>query len=359
VRRLIRKKYKPEHIIDKIAFIINMEWAVEHIEKILHNLNSNEYDLVYINSGELQCRKYLRRHICGIISIEEVIKHKLCYRLAVTTHADHISIEYGIELIAEKMMLIASMLDFDYCKYMVVKNYDFIICANRHQEKQFQKIISNDKLFILGSPRFDDSKNYNEAAKLIITNHVAEGINWDKNTLLWLPTHTEISPFIYFTPMIAKLQNEFNIILKPHIALYREIKNLDAHIRSIIPEIIIIKDINYIELLPAVDFVICDYGGLVFSAIKADKNVLLFNTPNPELLTGNFAPASPANIIRDRIINFYPDEEEKFFAALKDDSIWEKQKEIRRQIRAEFFTENPNPARDIADLCRHIVKGEA
>jgi hypothetical protein len=96
----------------------------------------------------------------------------------------------------------------------------------------------------------------------------------------------------------------------------------------------------------------------VFYAILADKNTILLNTPRPELLTRAFATSTPSNIIRDRIVNFYPDEEEKFFAALKDDSIWEKQREIRRQIRAEFFTENPNPARDIAELCRRIVKGE-
>jgi hypothetical protein len=90
-----------------------------------------------------------------------------------------------------------------------------------------------------------------------------------------------------------------------------------------------------------------------------DKNVLLLNTSKKELLTGDCAPDVPVNIIRDRVINFYPDEEEKFFAALKDDAVWEKQKEIRRQIRSEFFTENPNPARDIAGLCRRILKGEA
>jgi hypothetical protein len=110
-------------------------------------------------------------------------------------------------------------------------------------------------------------------------------------------------------------------------------------------------------LLPAADFVICDYGGSVFSAIKADKNVLLFNVYKSD----SSSVTSPLGLsinIRDRIINFYPDEEEKFFAALKDESVWEKQKAIRRDIRSEFFTENPNPARDIAELCKRIVKGE-
>jgi hypothetical protein len=118
------------------------------------------------------------------------------------------------------------------------------------------------------------------------------------------------------------------------------------------------NDVDNVELIPIADFVICDYGGSVFYAIHADKNSILLNTLKPELLTGAFAPSVPSNIVRDRIVNFYPDEEEKFFAALKDDSIWEKQKEVRTQIRAEFFTENPDPARDIAELCRRIVRGE-
>jgi hypothetical protein len=93
--------------------------------------------------------------------------------------------------------------------------------------------------------------------------------------------------------------------------------------------------------------------------VKADKNIMLFNAPRDDEAQNHCLRDSVNTYLRDRIINFYTDEEEKFFAALKDDSVWEKQKEIRREIRVEFFADNPNPARDIAELCRRIVRGEA
>ncbi|MDR2097140.1 MAG: hypothetical protein LBP37_01300 [Spirochaetaceae bacterium] len=208
-----------------------------------------------------------------------------------------------------------------------------------------------------GVPRLKHFEYSKENAEEIIVRHTGRYINPNKKTLLWLPTHTEISSCISFAPIIAKLQNEFNIILKPHVFTYYEKANFNDYMRKIIPEITIINNVDNIKLIPIADFVVCDYGGSVFYAIHADKNVVLLNMSKPELLTGAFAPSVPSNAIRNRIINFYADEEGKFFAELKDASVWEKQKEIRREIRAEFFTENQDPARDIAELCRRIVRG--
>jgi CDP-glycerol glycerophosphotransferase (TagB/SpsB family) len=279
--------------------------------------------------------------------------------LALTTHVgyDGSMFNFGIEFIAEKSLFLASAIDTYFYKYINFEHYNYIVCAGEYQRKQFQSYITSSKLLVMGSPRFDNYKDDREAAERIIEHQTGIGIPRNKKNILWLPVHGKATTCIIFAPMLAKIQNEFNIILKPHPFIYYEIPNFENRIRSIIPEIIIIRNEDYINLFPAADFVICDYGGPVFSVIKADKNVLLFNIHKSELL--GMTPDLPANVIRDRIINFYPEEEEKFFAALKDDDIWEKQKKIRRQIRAEFFTENPNSARDIADLCRRIVRGEA
>jgi hypothetical protein len=351
----------PIHTTEKIAFVIVVDWALDHIEKITLNFKNNEYDLIYVNLGEAKCRDYAAKYNCNVFSIQEVIKRKLCYRLAVTTHGGmgndyDDKFNYGIELIASKILFIASLIDYDYCELLNMNLNNYIICANEYQKKQLEKIISGDKLFVLGLPRMKDCKHGKETAKEIV--ELAQGIDPNKKTLLWLPTHTKVSPVVDFAPVISKLQNEINIIIKPHQFLYYEISDFDNFMRNIIPEIIIINDVDSVKLIPLADFVVCDYGGSVFYAIYADKNVILLNTPKPELLTGVFAPNVPSNIIRNRVVNFFPNEEEKFFAALKDDSVWEKQKEVRAQIRAEFFTENPDPARDIAELCRRIVKGE-
>jgi hypothetical protein len=361
VRKLVKSGYRPINKTEKIAFLIMLDWVFDHLEKIISNLRKDEYDLVYINTAEFKCRDYAIRYDSNVISIQDVIKNKLCYSLAVTTHSGFddcdVNYNFGVELIASKIMFVASVIDFDY-RGINIKPFDYIICINEYQKKQCEEVVNSDKLFVLGSPKISVNRESKENTKEMIERHTGHDINPGKKTLVWLPTHTKISSVIYFQPIIAKLQNEFNIIIKTHPLNYYEVSDFDNFMRKSIPEGIIINDVDNIKVIPIADFAVCDYGGSVFYAIHADKNVILLNTPKPELLTGTFATNTPSNIIRDRIINFYPDEEEKFFAALKDDSIWERQKEARAQIRAEFFTDNPDPARDIAELCRRIVRGE-
>jgi hypothetical protein len=358
---LVKNGYKPVHKTNKIAFVIVIDWIFSHLEKVISSFKNDEYDIVYIRFSEVKCKNYARIHNSNVLSIQEVIKHKSYYNLAVITHAGlgdgDKNYNYGIEMIASKIMFVASLIDFDYCNLINMKPFNYIVCANEYQKKQFEEVISCDKLFVLGLPR-QNVREYNRETSIeIIRRHTGCNIDVSKKTLLWLPTHTKTSSAIKFAPIIAKLQNEFNIIEKPHPFLYYENKNFYDFMKKIIPEIIIINDIDNIKLIPAADFVVCDYGGSVFYAVLADKNVILLNTPSTEL-DGASGQSVPSNVIRSRIVNFYPDEEEKFFAALKDDSVWEKQKEIRKEIRAEFFTENLDPARDIAELCRRIVRGE-
>jgi hypothetical protein len=291
MKRLIKNGYKPIHTMEKIAFVVVINWTFDHIKDIISNFNNNEYDLIYINLGESKCRDYAAKHNCNVFSIQDVIERKLCYRLAVTTHAGmgngHDKFNYGIEFIALKILFIASLIDYDYYKFIDMNLNDYIIFINEHQKKQFEKIIDSDKLFVLGSPRVNDCKQEKETAKKVIER--VQYIDPNKKTLLWLPTHTEISSVVDFAHLISKLQNEINIVIKPHPFLYYEISGFDSFMRNIIPEIVIINDVDSVKLITLSDFIVCDYGGSVFYAIQADKNTILLNTPRPELLTGAFA----------------------------------------------------------------------
>jgi CDP-glycerol glycerophosphotransferase (TagB/SpsB family) len=227
--------------------------------------------------------------------------------------------------------------------------YDYLVCCGNYQKRRIESYIPKEKLFLLGYPRIDSSADKN-IAEQIITARTGRCIDHVKKTILWLPTHSAETSLYVFAPTLAKIQGEYNIIIKPHPLLL----NVEKFIRSMLPNVFVLNNVSNEMLFPVTDFVICDYGGSAFLSLKADKNVLFFNTYEAEL-----SQDIPELGIRDRIVNFYVTEEEKFFAALKDDSVWEKQKEIRREIRAEFFADNPNPARDIAELCRRIVRGEA
>jgi hypothetical protein len=360
VNNLIRKRYTPEHSINKIAFIINVDYAMEHFDNIFLYLDSNEYNLVYMGpSCAAMCMQYALKRHCSVVFAKEVVRRKLCYKLAIAMFGDTLDMKFGIEFLAQKTMLITTLIDYPYVSKPNMQ-YHYIVCCGKNQKKTFENFIKNANLFVLGSPRFEKYDSDIETAKQIIITHTGHSIDCSKKTILWLPTHTgthnKSSVFLNFLPVMSRLQNKYNIIIKPHLFLYYEMSNVIENILSMLPKAIILNDISNNKLFPIADYVICDYGGVVFSAIKVDKNVLFFNADD-ESITLDWTPL--ANILRDRIANFYVNEEEKFFAALKDDSVWEKQKEIRRQIRAEFFADNPNPARDIAELCRRIVRGAA
>jgi hypothetical protein len=356
VRRLERQNYQPEHKIDKIAFIINKSsMAAAHLENIFLAIDTKEYDVVFMGPrSELECRDrgYAEKYNCNVISINEVIERKLCYKLAVTMWGDHKSKRrikrYGIRFIAEKTLLVSSIFDHTYGIESAEKfPYDYIACCGEYQRRLFSQYFDGKKIFLTGSPRFK-----------------AKPPAFDKKTLLLLPSYNfEVSSLrncatIDFLHILSKLRNEYNIIIKPHPEWASCWSGCKDFFLKAIPNALFLNDIDNAKLYPAADFVICDYSNVILTTIYADKNILLFNAPRNDVAKGRILRDPVNSYLRDRIINFYPDEEEKLVAALKDDSIWEKQKEIRAQIRKEFFTENPDPARDIAELCRRIVRGE-
>jgi hypothetical protein len=352
--------------------------AAAHLENVFLSLDTGEYDVVFMGPrSEIECtdRGYAEKYNCNVVSINEVTDKKLCYKLAVTMWGDHKSKnrikKYGIRFIAEKILLVSSIFDHTYGIESAEKfPYDYIACCGEFQRKFFSQYFDAKKIFLTGSPRLKakslivDRESGAETARRIIIEQVGLGVIFDKKTLLLLPSYNqEVSSHrncatIDFLPALSKLQNDYNIIIKPHPEWASSWAGSKVFFLKMLPNAVFLNDIDNAKLFPVADFVICDYSNVILTTVYADKNIILFNAARSDVAKGLNLRDPVNTYIRSRIINFYPDEEEKFFAALKDESVWEKQKEIRREIRAEFFTENPDPARDIAELCRRIVRGE-
>jgi CDP-glycerol glycerophosphotransferase (TagB/SpsB family) len=154
------------------------------------------------------------------------------------------------------------------------------------------------------------------------------------------------------------VQKEYNIIIKNHHHTYMEIKDLDKKILSVIPSAIILKGVNNIDLFPIADFVICDYGGSVFTAILCDKNVLLFNADKKNILKKLYGIDAMEIEIRKDIINFNKNQAREFINALINKDIWEDQIIIREKIIAEYLPKKKKTPSEIADMLRQIIKDE-
>jgi hypothetical protein len=132
----------------------------------------------------------------------------------------------------------------------------------------------------------------------------------------------------------------YKVIVKPHHWCFKENKNL-RRIITCFQNLELQESSDSYELIASADYVFCDYGGSAFTAIYYDKNILFLNAPKLK----TFCFQNPEVLLREEIINFDPCcTEADILKALKDDTIWEKQKKVRQAIRERFFTITKEPA---------------
>jgi hypothetical protein len=138
---------------------------------------------------------------------------------------------------------------------------------------------------------------------------------------------------------------------------YGDFPFLNRRIRKKLEKTIIVNHLESSRLLDVADYVFCDYGGSIFTAIYNDKNVILLNANNDSYVKKHFGENSPELLIREEIINFYPCQHKKLLMAMNTVSIWEQQKEIRQKIREKFFVKNTQPAAKIIAkiLCKDLL----
>jgi hypothetical protein len=287
VKRLERQKYRPERKIDKIAFIINKSsMAAAHLENIFLNLDTSDYDIVFMGPrSELECREraYAQKHNCNVVSVNEVVARKLCYKLAVTMLIDNTSTKrikkYGIRFIAEKTLFVASLVNYTYYDFEYLKKnpYDYIVCCGEFHKKVFEQYFDKKSIFMLGSPRFKPISAEScgtiaaETARRAIAEQSGVNLNPAKKTILLLPSYkptvssTRNCATIDFLPMIAKLQDEYNIIIKPHPEWASSWSGCKDFFCKAVPNAVFLNNVDNFMLYPAADFVVCDYSNAIFT----------------------------------------------------------------------------------------------
>lgn len=122
----------------------------------------------------------------------------------------------------------------------------------------------------IGNPKFDDFYNKNFDRDLI------KKVELDKNkkTVLYLPTHSDLSSFKIVMPKLIELSSEYNILVKLHYYIEREeskfIDSLDLSKVKILKD-----DADLITLLNLCDLAISDNSSAIFDVIQANKPLLV------------------------------------------------------------------------------------
>ncbi len=176
----------------------------------------------------------------------------------------------------------------------------------------------------------------------------------DRPTLLYLPTWGEFSSAPTFMPILERLSEEFEVIVKLHHKSYlAEPDTATAVAKSTLSNSLGARD-DMIPLLRRADIVLSDYSGAIFDAIYVRKPVILLQSDPASLLGAKFSFDSAEYALRRSIgpVVTRPEELRKTIEQVLDGSLdYRDQNEV---LRSDFFAEDSDAAARSAEVIRHI-----
>lgn len=214
------------------------------------------------------------------------------------------------------------------------KIYDMFISFGPYQTKKLKEKFNDALVVEVGNPKFDSFFRKKPDYFSLIKKFKCDS---EKRTLVWLPTHNPHCSIFTYINEIAKLTNQFNIILKPHPVTFKEVPNLVEYLNNAKLTHIIDYSVSNLDLFSIADFILSDYAGVGFSALYLDKNLLYLNLDSS---LNTLDITSSEMLIRNRIPNINESQKSTIREVLLDDELWEAQIETRKEIRNEYFTPN-------------------
>ncbi|MFA9262379.1 MAG: CDP-glycerol glycerophosphotransferase family protein [Undibacterium sp.] len=125
---------------------------------------------------------------------------------------------------------------------------------------------------IVGNPKFDDW--FNDTLDQVALSEVQTRLNPDKKTLLYLPTHSDLSSVDGLAAALKRLTAIYNVIVKFHYFLLHEEPERVALLQD--PRLIQYGDeADLLVLLKVADVVLSDNSSAIFDAILADRPVIV------------------------------------------------------------------------------------
>jgi len=219
--------------------------------------------------------------------------------------------------------------------------YDLFLCHGPNDAailgQQFR-----GKTVIMGYPRYDGYFDPDLDTSAAVEEF---GIDPEKKTILWMPTtgakkgeSGKISSIPHFAETVARLMVTYNVIVRPHPISFRNdpefIKLLEKLNYQIDRDAT--RDMN--RLFKIADYVLCDYGGSAFGAIYLDKNLVLLETPAAR--SAICAEDSSNLELHEHFPVLTVENADSLEGLLADPSVWQEQKNRRKQLFDKYFADN-------------------
>ncbi len=158
--------------------------------------------------------------------------------------------------------------------------YDVILAYGERDKKLFELMT---KSIAIGNPRADAfylGEKHVTPDIAAINTFIAGG----KPSVLYVPTHGDLSSLSTMRETIASLAPRYNIIVKPHYYTLREDAALVGKYRDI-PEVLVVDDtVDTFDAIAAVDVVLSDNSSVIFDAMQAGKDIIVSDFLSPHFL---------------------------------------------------------------------------
>ncbi|MEK7133601.1 MAG: CDP-glycerol glycerophosphotransferase family protein [Patescibacteria group bacterium] len=157
-------------------------------------------------------------------------------------------------------------------------NFDLVLAYGEY-DHNFYSLIT--KSVVIGNPKFDDW--FNDSLNMSGISDIVEKLDPKKKTVLYLPTHSDLSSIDELAASLVKAGEKYNVIAKLHYYTPRE---EPQRVEKLIhPSIILLKDdADLLPLLKIADIVISDNSSAIFDAVLADKPIVVADFHSPEYL---------------------------------------------------------------------------
>ncbi|UFS72434.1 CDP-glycerol glycerophosphotransferase family protein [Geomonas sp. RF6] len=319
--------------MDKIAFIIHTKEMYHHYANVFRMLNPNELDVVLFDHllGDAE----FMGKLSGINTVPLSSVHGAYkYRYLVSNH--YMDMNGGTSLIKRigecniRFMYGLGDAKWNYADWNAL--YDYILCFGPYQAERLD--FTGGVKLQMGYPRYDayfQEKPEREPLQRKF------GCNPGKKTIVWLPTRGKLSSVPIYLSAMSALTDRFNIVLKPHPLDLEEGSGIAASLRGAGLTHLIDYMVDNTELYQAADYILADYGGIIFSALYLDKNLLLLNVPGAESDPNIGGSNSEDIVIRGFLRSVDPGERDRIGEILSDEREWQMQKIKRGSLRKIFF----------------------
>ena len=311
--------FRNPKFLNKIGFFVTEEYMLEHYKNVFDKLDVSSYHIIFadkfenarykslVNKIRLNNQKvfflkdclYICKYKILISSMylggntlePEKLLTKIKYILSQLIHKTGVNLfKNDGQLYFQKKLGIYNIkfmygldLSLKFADYNNV--FDEFFCHGKSDANFYQKN-HNGKIFIMGYPRYDIFFEYKKNEKLKQDFLKKYSCNLTKKTILWICTTSRyFSTIQTYEKYIEILLDKYNIILRPHpMEIDKNHKRFNQKVLKIVNSkkfainINPSQDMNELYLIS--DYVFCDYGGSVFSALYLNKKILLLNNRN-------------------------------------------------------------------------------